>query len=99
MLSVKEIFQDTVRAENTKRMNHSHMVLKKIYAIRDCIINPSYVVAAYPHEFNSSADRGMLDDIELPSGGCTRLILDGNSFRSSEMIVAMPYDDLKRMLK
>ena len=54
MLNIKEIYQETVRAESS----HHRMTLKKVYAIRDCLINPDYVVAAYPYKESRSMAYG-----------------------------------------
>jgi hypothetical protein len=94
MLNIKEIYQETVRAESS----HHRMTLKKVYAIRDCLINPDYVVAAYPYNFNSSVDKDMLEGVANFDDEFTRIILDGNSFRSSEMIVALSYYDFKKLI-
>lgn len=94
MLNVKEVFQETVRTESSQ----SHMVLKKVYAFRDCCVNADYIVAAYPHYFSSSLDKDMLTGVAALEDEFTRIILDGNSFRSSEMILALTYDEFRKLV-
>lgn len=94
MLNVKEIYQETVRTESSQ----SHMVLKKVYAFRDCCVNADYIVAAYPYHFSSSLDKDMLTGVAKLEDEFTRIILDGNSFRSSEMILALTYDEFRKLV-
>tara|TARA_B100000900_G_C20567684_1_gene711847 strand:- start:791 stop:1090 length:300 start_codon:yes stop_codon:yes gene_type:complete len=95
MLNVKEIFQETVRTETS----HHRMVLKKVYSSRDCLVNPDYIVAAYPYKFSSSTDKDMLKGFADADDDFTRIIIDGNSFRSSEMILMISYYDFQKLVK
>jgi len=94
VFKVKEIYQETVRTESS----HHRMVLKKVYSFRECLINPDYIVAAYPYKFSSSVDKDMLDGVADIDDEFTRIIIDGNSFRSSEMILGMSYYDFKKLV-
>ena len=96
MLKVNEVYITTSRRSETSPYAHS----QKVYSTRECLVNEKYIVAAYPHYFNSSVDKEMLKDIGGNSTKeYTRLVLDGNSFRSSEMILEMPYTDFTGLIK
>jgi len=89
VLKVNEVYVTTTRRSKS---SSPQACSKKIYSTRECLVNEKYIVAAYPHHFNSSSDEEMLQDMGAdPKKEYTRLVLDGNNFRSSEMILEMPY--------
>ena len=96
MLKVNEVYVTTRRgSKSLSPRTHSG----KTYSTRECLVNEKYIVAAYPHHFNSSSDGEMLQDIETATNKeYTRLILDGNNFRSSEMILEMSYSKFTGLL-
>ena len=95
MIKVKEVYQEAAKYEaNDKSFAQPQMRMKKVYALRDCLLNPDYVVAVYPHSFDTSVDRDMLENNFGDDDKFSRVVLDGNSFRSSELIVNMSYDQL-----
>tara|TARA_R110002110_G_scaffold334549_6_gene545478 strand:- start:60 stop:377 length:318 start_codon:yes stop_codon:yes gene_type:complete len=104
MIRVKEVFQRPVERGPTdgwptdKGLTRPHTQVRKIYALRDCLLNPDYVVAIYPHRFDTSADQEMLADNFSAGEVFSRVILDGNSFRSSEIIVNQSYEHLSELL-
>ena len=99
MVRVKEVFQRPVeRSPSNPGLTEPHMHMKKIYALRDCLLNPNYVVAIYPHRFDTSMDQEMLADNFSADEEFSRVILDGNSFRSSEIIVNQSYEHLSELL-
>jgi hypothetical protein len=99
VLRLKEIYSTNVRYESTQEPGKTQMQRKKAYDRRDCMINKDYVVAIYPHYFESSSDRNMLGDNFTGKEQFSRIILDTNSFRNSEMIVAISYQKLSRLLE
>ena len=94
MLNVEEVYQETLRTATTQ----AHMALKKVFALRSCCINPDYIVAAYPYSFTSSVDKDMIEGVAKSDQEFTRVILDGNSFRNSEVIIAMSYDEFVKIV-
>jgi len=98
VLKLNEIYQTTVRYESSQHNDKVNMQRKTTYESRECLLNPNYIVAIYPHYFESSSDRKMLGGKFKGMEQFARIILDGNSFRSSELIVAMSYEKLTRLL-
>lgn len=96
MLKVKEVFQNTVRFQPENRLGNSSMQIKKVYSLRDCMINPDYIVAVYPHEFSSSLDLDMLEGLDTKGQSYCRVVLDGNSFRSSEIIINRSFEQMEQ---
>jgi hypothetical protein len=92
VLELKEVFVDKVKND---------VGYEKVYSSRDCLVNPDYIVTVYPHEFSSSSDEKMLSNFheKMDPVEFSRIVLDGNNFRTSEMIVLIPYEKLVGLLK
>jgi hypothetical protein len=99
VLKVKEVYQDTVRYESEGGLGAPSMRVNKIYALRDCLINQDYIVAIYPHKFTSSLEKDMIKELDTQNESYCRVILDGNSFRTSEIIVNSSYEELAKALQ
>ena len=99
MLKLREVFQDTIRYQSEGSIAHPSMQVNRVYALRDCLINPDYIVAVYPHEFTSSLDRDMIQGLDAVNESYCRIILDGNTFRASEIIVNSSYEELAEALQ
>lgn len=99
MIKIKEIYIEHAKYRpDQEGYAQPHVRAKSIYNRRDCLLNSNYIVAIYPHKFESSVDEVMLQDHFTPDAEFTRVILDGNSFRSSEIIVEMPYAEMAERL-
>ena len=99
MLSLQEVFLKTTKETGENPNGSPRVVVRKAYWGRDCLINPDYVVAVYEHQFTTSTDQSMIAG-QFPEGTqFCRVILDGNSFRSSEIIVASSFEKLQQQLK
>ena len=99
MIEVKEVYTEHAKYKSSQEgYAQPHLRAKRIYNRRDCLLNPDYIVAIYPHKFESSVDENMLQDHFTPTAEFTRVILDGNSFRSSEIIVEMSYVEMAERL-
>jgi hypothetical protein len=72
---------------------------KKKLSTRDILINPNYVVRVMSHEYTSSTDIDMLKEAGLDRKQFSRIILDGNNFVNSEIIVAASFHDIEKALK
>ena len=99
MLKVSEVYKKQTRMI-TERPDGSEFVhFGKKFTTRDVLINEDYIVAVYPHEFVGDKD---IQDIEeaFPEGTkFSTFILDGNSFRSSEIIVVGSFDKFCQKLE
>ena len=98
MLKIEEVFQKTVKEYEENPDGSRRMASRKEYWTRDALINPRYIVAVYDHEFTSSSDVAMLGSLPKGSKFC-RIIIDGNSFRSSEIIVASSFSKFASRLE
>ena len=99
MIKLQEVFESIAKYKVDKNAYaQPQMRTRKTYVRRDCLLNPDYIVASYPHHFESSVEREMLDSTFTEEDRFSRIILDGNSFRSSEIIVNMSFEELSDRL-
>ncbi len=99
MIKLQEVYLRTAIATRENHDGSPNIATKKVYQRRDCLLNPQYIVAAYDHEFTSSMDLKMLEGQFPTDTQFTRIILDGNSFRSSEITVVGSLDKITQELK
>ena len=98
MLKVSEVFQKQVREVNERPDGSEYASFTKVYDTRECLLNVQYIVAIHPHEFTSTGELAKIEG-RFPEGTkFSTFILDGNSFRSSEMIVVGSFDEFSREL-
>ena len=98
MFKISEVYLKTIKEYEESSDGSQQLVSRKAYLSRDGLINQDYVVAVYRHEFTSSMDLQMLNHFPKSTKFC-RLVLDGHSFRSSEVIVVGSFTKLQEMLQ
>ena len=99
MLKVKEVYVENVKyVPDQGAYAQPHKRGKRHFNSRDCLLNPDYIVAIYPHSFNSSVEAEMLQENFSGEHEFARVIVDGNSFRSSEIIINMSYNQIIEQL-
>ena len=98
MFKINEVYLKTIKEYEEGSDGSQQLVARKAYLSRDGLINQDYVVAVYRHEFTSSVDLQMLSQFPKSTKFC-RLVLDGHSFRSSEVIVVGSFAKLQEMLQ
>ena len=98
MLKLNEVYLKTVKEYEEEPDGSKKINTRKEYLSRECLLNPEYIVAVYDHELTSSSDISMLTNFPENSEFC-RVVVDGNSFRSSEFVIAMSFHKLEQMLK
>lgn len=92
MLKVSEVYQKQTRVHHERPDGTEYVNFGKSYTTRECLLNPHYIVAAYSCNFASDTEREKACEA-FPSGTkFTTLILDGNSFRNSEIIVVGSFE-------
>ena len=62
-------------------------------------LRKEYVVSIYPHEFTSSIDVAKVDGVFPAGTKFSTFVVDGNSFRSSEIVVLGSFDKFCRLLQ
>lgn len=99
MLKVAEVYEKQIRITKERPDGSDYVNFEKIYDTRECLLNTEYVVSVHPHEFSTSADDKKMAG-RFPDGTkFSTFVLDGNSFRSSEIIVVGSFDKFCRLLQ
>jgi hypothetical protein len=87
VFKVAEVYEKQAKIVKQRDDGSEYASFEKVYDTRDCLINPAYVVSVNSHEFDASSDAKRLIGKLPPGAQFSVLVLDGNSFRSSQMIV------------
>jgi hypothetical protein len=99
VINVTEVFEEVVKTPTESSTGTLMIKTKKKLSTRDILINPNYVVRVMPHEYTSSTEVDMLKEAGLDRKQFSRIILDGNSFVNSEIVVASSFHDIEKALK
>lgn len=99
MINVTEVFEEVVKTPAENSVGTLQARTKKRLNTRDLLINPKYIVRVMSHDYTSSIDIGMLKEAGLDRKQFSRIILDGNNFVNSEIIVAASFHDIEKALK
>ena len=87
MLKVSEVYMKQVRESKERPDGSEYASFKKIYDTRECLLNKEYIVSVSSYEFTSSTDLDKIDGVFPAGTNFSTFVLDGNSFRSSEIVV------------
>ena len=94
MLRVSEVYEKQVKTVQEKPDGSEFVAFDKAFFTRDTLINRDYIVSVHPHEFTTAAGISKLEE-SFPEGTkFSVLVLDGNSFRKSEIIVVGSFEKL-----
>lgn len=99
MINVTEVFEEVVKTPTESSIGTLLIKTKKKLSTRDILINPNYIVRVMPHEYTSSTEVDMLKEAGLDRKQFSRIILDGNNFVNSEIVVASSFHDIEKALK
>mgnify|MGYP003141713761 CR=1 FL=1 len=87
MLKVSEVYEKQIRTMNERPDGTEYASFDTVFDTRECLINRNYIVSVHSHEFKTSLASKKAED-SFPEGTkFSTLVLDGNSFRQSEMVV------------
>lgn len=98
MIRVQEVYEKQIQQETEKPDGSVFINFSKIYDARQALLNPTYIVSVHPHEFGSSIDQAKLEKNFAANTKFCTLVLDGNSFRTSEVVVVGSFDHFARKL-
>ena len=98
MLKVSEVYEKQVRIVKENPDGSDYVNFKKVFASRECLINPDYIVAVHPREFSSTSDLSRIDACFPEGTKFSTFVLDGNSFRASEITIVGSLDRFESML-
>ncbi len=99
MLKVSEVYEKQIREFKEKPDGTEYVNFSNRFDSRDMLINKEYIVSVQPHEFTSSADVSKLEGCFPDDTKFSLFIMDGNSFRKSEIVVVGSFDKFCRLLQ
>ena len=99
MFSFTEVHEKSIRVVKERPDGSDYTNFDTIFSTRECLLNVDYIVSVHPYEFTSSIDIGRIEG-RFPEGSkfCS-LVLDGHSFRTSEMIVVGSFEKFCRLFQ
>mgnify|MGYP001206129989 FL=1 len=99
MLKISEVYEKQIKNVKQRPDGSEYTHFDKVYDSRDCLLNKEYIVSVHPFDFKSETEQRKLDG-RFPEGTkFSTFVLDGNSFRSSEMIVVGSFDKFCQQLQ
>lgn len=99
MINVTEVFEEVVKTPVQNSVGTLQVKTNKKLSTRDILVNPNYIVRVMSHEYTSSTDIDMLKEAGLDRRQFSRIILDGNNFVNSEIIITSSFHDIEKALK
>jgi hypothetical protein len=92
MLRVSEVYEKQIKTFNHRPDGSEFAVFVRTLNTREALVNINYIVAAYPYEFTASSILKMVEGTFPEGTKFTTLVLDGNSFRKSEVVVVGSFE-------
>tara|TARA_B100000131_G_scaffold319436_1_gene365322 strand:+ start:606 stop:917 length:312 start_codon:yes stop_codon:yes gene_type:complete len=99
VLRVSEVYEKQVRNFKERPDGSEYVAFEKVFATRESLINKNYIVSVHPHEFTTDAGVSKMESAFPEGTKFSVLVLDGNSFRKSELIVVGSFDKLCQSLE
>tara|TARA_R110002126_G_scaffold291580_1_gene453924 strand:+ start:2708 stop:3013 length:306 start_codon:yes stop_codon:yes gene_type:complete len=99
LLKISEVFTEQIKETQERPDGTEYASFKKVYNTRECLLNKEYIVSVSPYKFTSSTDLDRIEGV-LPAGTkFSTFVMNGNTFRSSEIIVVGSFDKFCRELQ
>lgn len=99
MLRIAEVYEKQVRESKESADGSVYTDFHKVFDTRDCLLNIDYIVSVLPYEFEASIDKGRIEESFPTSTKFSKVVVDGNSFRKSELIVVGSFEKFCRILE
>lgn len=99
MLRISEVYEKQIKTFDQRPDGSEFAVFGRTLDTREALVNLNYIVAAYPHEFTASSTLKMVEGAFPEGTRFTTLVLDGNSFRKSEMVVVGSFEKFCQTLE
>mgnify|MGYP003656187763 CR=1 FL=1 len=99
MIKVSEVYVKQVKEFKERPDGSEFASFKKVYDTRECLLNKEYIVSVCPYKFSSSPKSEKTDKVFPTGTEFSTFVMDGNSFRSSEVIVVGSFEKFCRLLQ
>ncbi len=98
MLKISEVYEKKFKTTTEKPDGTEYVTHLTKYDTRESLINKGYIVTVHPHEFSSQlVEEKVYEAFPENTKFCT-LVVDGNSFRKSELIVVGSFEKFCQLL-
>ncbi len=98
MFKVSEVYEKKYKSREERPDGTEYVTYLTKYATRESLINKDYIVAVHPHEFSSPLiEEKVCQSFPYGTKFCT-LVVDGNSFRKSELLIVGSFEKLCGLL-
>lgn len=99
MLKISEVYEKKYKSTDERPDGTEYVTYLTKYDTRESLVNTNYIVAVHPHEFTSPLIEEKISE-SFPEGTkfCT-LVVDGNSFRKSELLVVGSFEKFCGLLR
>jgi hypothetical protein len=99
VLKISEVYEKQVKDHSERPDGSEYTTFKKVYETRELLLNPDYIVSVRAYDLSASLPSSIADG-GFPMGTkFTALVLDGHSFRTSEMIVVGSFEKITQELR
>jgi len=99
VLKISEVYEKKYKTVNQRPDGSEYVTHLTRYATRESLVNRSYIVAVHPHEFTSPlTEEKVCESFPDQTKFCT-LVVDGNSFRKSEILVVGSFEKFCELLR
>ena len=99
MLKVSEVYEKQTKEFKERPDGTEYAQFSTRFDSREILINKEYIVSVQPHEFFSSTDVEKIEESFPSNTKFSLLVMDGNSFRKSEIVVVGSFDKFCRVLE
>jgi len=99
VLKISEIYEKKFKTTNQRPDGTEYITYLTKYDTRESLVNKDYIVAIHPHEFSSQlVEEKVYEAFPENTKFCT-LVVDGNSFRKSELLVVGSFEKFSELLR
>jgi hypothetical protein len=99
VLRVSEVYEKQTKELNERPDGTEYSIFSKRFETRDILINTDYIVSIQPYSYESSRDAEKVEQTFPEGTKFSLFVMDGNSFRKSEVVVVGSFDKFCRVLK
>ena len=99
MLRVSEVYEKQIRTIRERPDGSEQAVFEKTFDTRESLINTDYIVSVHPYETASSSRTTKMEEVFPDDTKFSVLVVDGNSFRKSELVFVGSFEKFFRLLQ
>ncbi len=92
MLKVSEVFEKQIKEWHERPDGTEYVNFVTVLDSREGLLNKDYIVGIRPHEYTSDRDLQRIQKSFPDNTKFSTIILDGNSFQKSEIVVVGSFD-------